>query len=265
MRFIYTKTFAIFAVCLTILAIFVFIQTKGWLNPVRKIGLKTPNALASGVKAAITPVKNFFSTLYQLRHLAQENSRLTSQIGTLQQNLVEANELARENEALRNELGLAKRSKRPLVPCNVLSNDPFGPGGALILSCGSAAGVELGQAVLSEGYLVGKIVYVGKDISTALLITNSNFSVDARVSQTEQAGIVRGSFGSGLVLEQIPQTAALEKGWLAVSAGINDKIQKNILIGEITDIISNSNELFKKAALTSPIDFDNLEFVFVMK
>jgi len=50
-----------------------------------------------------------------------------------------------------------------------------------------------------------------------------------------------------------------------VSAGINSQIPKNILIGEVSDVLSTSNDLFKKAALTSPIDFNNLEFVFVVK
>ncbi len=265
MRFIYTKTFAVFAFLVVLLAVFVLMQTKGWLNPVRELALKMPRSLTTTVKTAASPVKNFFSILYQLRKIAQENTRLTAQVISLQQNLVEANDLARENEALRNELGFAKTAKHSLAPCTVLSNDPFGSGGALILNCGSNAGVEIGQAVVSQGYLVAKIVYVGKDSSTALLITNSSFSVDARISQTEQAGIVKGSFGSGLILEQIPQTSGLEKGWLAVTAGINDKIPKNILIGEVKDILSSSNDLFKKAALVSPIAFNNLDFVFVMK
>lgn len=265
MRFIYTRTFAVFALCVLILAIFVFMQTRGWLNPIRNAALKIPRGAIYAVKTVTNPVKNFFTTLYQLHKISDENVKLTTEVILLQQNLAETNDLVRENEALRNELGFSKKSKRPLIPCTVLSNDPFGSGGAIILNCGSNSGVEVGQPVISQGYLVGKITYAGKDSSSAILITDSDFSVDARLSQTEEAGIVKGSFGSGITLEQIPQTAALEKGWFAVTAGINDKIPKNILIGEVTDIVSTKNELFKKAALTSPIDLNNLAYVFVMK
>jgi cell shape-determining protein MreC len=112
---------------------------------------------------------------------------------------------------------------------------------------------------------VGKITYAGTRSSNALLAVSSSFSTDAKVSQSDQSAIVRGSFGSGLILDQVPQTVDLKKGLLVASAGINDRIPKNILIGEVSAVLSTNNDLFKKAALTSPVDFNNLEFVFVVK
>jgi rod shape-determining protein MreC len=125
--------------------------------------------------------------------------------------------------------------------------------------------VDNGEAVISQGYLVGKIIYAGPRSSTALLITAADFSTDARVSQTDATALVAGSFGSGIILDQVRQTDDLQKGWLVVTAGVNAKIPKNILIGQVSDILSSDNDLFKRAALLSPIDFDNLQFVFVVK
>jgi cell shape-determining protein MreC len=112
---------------------------------------------------------------------------------------------------------------------------------------------------------VGKIIYAGNSESTALLATDADFSTDAKVSQTSDAGIVKGSFGSGLILDQLPQTSDLQKGWLVVTAGINQQVPKNILIGQVGDVLSSQSDLFKKAALVSPIDFNNLQFVFAVK
>jgi cell shape-determining protein MreC len=50
-----------------------------------------------------------------------------------------------------------------------------------------------------------------------------------------------------------------------VTAGINPEIPKNILIGRVSQVLSSGNDLFKRAALVSPIDFNNLQFVFVVK
>jgi len=265
MRFIYTKAFAIFSACLVFLAFLVFLQVKGWLDPIRTVALDTPRPVESLASNIASPLKNFFITVYQLRKISQENNQLRSQVMSLQQNLVLYQEEARENDALRSELGFVKTSKLPLASCTVLSENSFGLSDAIILNCGTSDGIQEGQAVVSQGYLAGKIIYAGKDSSTALLVTASNFSTDATVSQTNAHAIVKGSFGSGMILDQVPQNSDLQKGWLVVTAGINASIPKNILLGQVSDILSSGTDLFKKAAIISPIDFANLKFVFVVK
>ncbi|MBI5530325.1 MAG: rod shape-determining protein MreC [Candidatus Doudnabacteria bacterium] len=265
MRFIYTKAFAIFFACLVLLVFLVFFQTKGWLDPVRNAVLQSPRPVIYLVKGVVSPVKTFFSTVYRLKDISSENTRLNSRVLELQQNLVQYEEVLRENETLTKELGFVKNSKQSLVACTVLSHNPFGLTDSLVLNCGTESGVIEGQAAISQGYMVGKVIYSGKNSSTILLSTSSKFSTDAKVSQTNASAIVKGSFGSGLILDQVPQSTDLQKGFLAVTAGINDKIPKDILIGEVGDIVSTSNDLFKRASLVSPADFENLQFVFIVK
>lgn len=265
MRFIYTKAFASFAAFLLVATMLVFFQTRGWLDPVRVALLNAPRPVAYLVKSGVSPFQSFFSTVYQLKKISEENVELRAKVSGLEQDLALLHQETRENEALRKELGFIKNSKFQLAACSVLSHNLFGSSDALILNCGSADGVDEGQAVISQGYLIGKITYAGKNSSTVLLVTSSQFSTDARVSQTSDTGIVRGSFGSGFILNQVPQTSDLRQGWLVVTAGINDKIPKNILIGEVSELLSGNNDLFKRAALVSPIDFKNLDFVFAVK
>ncbi|MDR3642154.1 MAG: rod shape-determining protein MreC [Candidatus Doudnabacteria bacterium] len=265
MRFIYTKAFAIFASCLAVLAILVFMQAKGWLDPLKLALLESPRPVIIMASGVTVPVKNFFSTIYQLRQITVENKQLQDRVNQLQQDMAQYQELTRENQDLRTELGFVKSSQLPLAACAVLSKNSFIQTDAVILNCGTDEGVGVGQAVLSQGYLAGKIISVGPHTSTALLITASSFSTDANVSQTGQSAIVMGSFSSGIILDQVPQTSALQTGWLVVTAGINPQVPKNIVIGQVSQILSSGNDLFKRAALLSPIDFSNLQFVFVVK
>jgi len=265
MRFIYTKAFAIFAGCLCALALLVFLQIKGFLDPVRAMVLRAPRPVMLLAKNISLPVKNFFTTLYQLRKISDENGILTAKVAQLQQQLAASNQQSVENEALRKELGFVKNAKQPLVPCTVLSQNPFGISDSIVMNCGTDEGVTVGQAVVSQGYMVGKITYAGKNESAALLAISSDFSTDAMISQTSASGIVKGSFSSGLIVDQVPQSTDLQKGWLVVTAGINDKVPKNILIGEVGDILSASSDLFKRASLINPVDYNNLEFVFVVQ
>lgn len=262
MRFIYTKAFAIFSVCVAVVAILTFLQVKGYGGPIQAVFINAPRPVAAAVSGVAKPIKNFFSTVYNLKKISTQNVQLTAQVYQLQQQLADYNQATRENQDLKQELGFVAGAKNQFTPCTALSQNPLGLTDTLIINCGSSS-VAQGQGVVSQGYLIGKIIYAGKTSSTVLLITSSQFSSDARVSSTGDSGVAEGSFGSGIILDQLPQSSVISKGDLVVTAGINPQIPKNLLIGQVGSVLSAPGDLFKKATLISPIDFSNLQFVFV--
>lgn len=264
MRFIYTKIFAIFSLCVVTVFILALMQIKGWLDPVKYVFLQAPRPVIYVVEHITVPTKNFLSTIYNLRQIVSENSKLSNQVLELQQQLSELQQEHRDNQALRKELGFAENSKFKLIPCTVLSQNPFSLSDFLTVSCGRDAGVSEGDAVVSQGYLVGKVVYTSKLSSTMLLVTSSQFSSDAKLSKLGSDGVVRGTLGSGIILDQLPQNIQINRGDLVVTAGINEKIPKGLLVGTAGDELSSQSELFKRVTLLSPIDFNNLAFVFAV-
>lgn len=265
MRFIYTKSFALFTGCLVLVSFMVFLQAKGWLGPLQTAITQAPRPIIVLASAAARPVRTFFATIYRLKRIAAENSELNVKLMQSQINQVELDQLRKENEALRAELGFARQVKLSLIPCSIIAQNAFGFTDNLIINCGLAQGAQEGQAIISGGYLAGKIIYAGQNSSNVILSTASKFSTDARITQTNATGIVRGSFNTGLMLDQLSQNNPAEKGWMVVTGGISEKIPKNIPIGEIGEAVSSSNDLFKKTTLISPVDFNNLEFVFVVQ
>ncbi len=263
MRFIYTKAFAFFSVCVAIVAIVTFLEAKGYGGPIQAVFINAPRPVAAAVSSLARPVRNFFSTVYNLKKITDQNVQLTSQVYQLQQQLADFNQATRENQDLKQELGFVAGAKNQFTPCTALAQNPLGLTDTLIINCGQDNGVTEGQGVITQGYLVGKIIYAGKTSSTVLLITSSQFSSDALVSSTGDSGVVEGSFGSGIILDQLSQSAVVNKGDLVVTAGINPQIPKNLLIGQVGSVLSAPGDLFKKATLVSPIDFSNLQFVFV--
>ncbi len=265
MRFIYSKAFVIFASVLVVIIIGLVMQSKGWLQPIEYGLLQAPRPVASVVRTVASPIRTLFSTLGSLRSVVRENTQLRGQVAQLQQQQVQYDKIKSDNDLLRNELKFKGQSKLDLEPCTVLSVDPEQLSDAMILSCGKEQGIQEGQAVISQGYLVAKITYVGSYTSTALLISNSNSSIDAQVSKNNTEGVVKGSFGSGMLLDLVSQNADVQPGDLVVTAGINPRIPKDILIGQIGQIISGPNDLFKKMSVTSPVRQRAVEFVFVAK
>lgn len=265
MRFIYSKSFLFFAGTLVVIVIALAMQVSGWLQPVQYALLQAPRPVVSVVKAIAQPVYTFVKTLGSLRGLVNENNELRSRVTILQEQQVTFDTIKLENESLKNELKFVNQSPMQLEPCTVLSVDPQELSDAVVLNCGESNGIKEGQGVISSGYLIGKIVYVGSYTSTALLITNAQSSVDAKISKNGTEGVVKGSFGSGMVLDLVSQNAEVDPGDLIVTAGINSLIPKDILIGQVGQVLSGQNDLFKKMSISSPIRTRSVEYVFVVK
>ncbi len=265
MKFIYTKTFAAAMAALVIVVILLFLQVKGWLGPVENLFLHVPRSSIAAVQTVVRPLKNFTATIYSLKEISQENKRLHAQILDLQQQVVAFYQLRLENDSLKKQLGFQSASGLNLQPCTVLSLNPQGLTDTMIISCGSKDGLAEGQGVISEGYLVGKIIHVGGFTSTVLLLTNPQLSVDVKVSKSGAEGLVSGSFGSGIVLSLLSQNADVKAGDIVATAGINSLIPKNILVGQVGQDLSDKNDLFKKTTIISPVNFSDVQFVFVAK
>ncbi len=265
MRFIYTKTFILFFAFLVVLTGVVFLDSTNRIEPIRRFFLAAPKPVAALARSVTVPTRNFFVTLYNLRGMVNENQQLAAKVSGLEQQLVELENQKKENEALRQELGFVRSTKLDLAPCGVLSRNAFGLMDSVNLACGSQQGVEEGDAIISQGFLVGKVIRVSPTTSTALLAKAANFLTDAKIINGGAEGVLKGSYGFGMALEQLPQNAQADKGWLVATAGIDPKIPKNLPIGEIGEVTSSSNDLLKKATVVSPVDFKNIDFVFVVK
>lgn len=265
MRFIYTKSFAVFFGSLGLVVGLIFLHHQGWLSPVERVVVQLPRPFTYMIQKVIQPARDFFSSVYHLREVIKENAMLKAKVVELQNRQALYDQYALENEKLRAELGFVKSSKLQLKPCRVIGRSPTGFADSLVIDCGTTDGVQMGQAVVSNGFLVGKITYVAPAFSIVQLITSANFSVDAKLSSTGRLAIVRGSFNSGLILDQVAQEEPLPAGSLVVTAGMSERIPKNLLIGEVGNLISQPTDLFQKAAVFSPVDFQALEFVFLVK
>lgn len=265
MKFIYSRAFLIFVVVLVLTIVFLFLQNKGYVDRIRTAIMQAPRPIAQATQVVAVPVKSFFGALFGIRGILSENTQLKDQLYRMQEDLVLLDQYARENELLKQELGFKNKSANLLESCTVLALDPEGLTDAMVLNCGEEVGVRPGQAVISQNHLVGKIVYSGNKTSTAMLLTNPQVDIDARVSKTGEVGLITGSFNSGIIIDRLSQTAPLEREDVIVTAGINSLVPRNIIIGQVGEILSTPTDLFKKAAIVSPIEFNSLQYVFVVK
>lgn len=245
--------------------ILALLQIRGLTGILTRTITAIPSPLLAPFRAAATGVRHGITNIASIRTLYVENADLKSRVQTLEQRIAELSNLQSENNTLKSTLGFASKPPTTLVPCTVVGRDPEGITQTLLLSCGSNQGVSSGQGVVSSGYLIGKVILTTGSTATVRLITAPTMVIDVRLATRQVSGVLRGSFGSGLLVDYISQTTEVAKGDLITTAGINDKIPPDILVGNISGVVKDQGALFYKITVTSPVDLRDLRYVHVLR
>jgi len=228
---------------------------------VSKIPLGVFNKLGDRI---ISGSSLFLSTLSDVHDLALQNERLSLKVKQLEAENAQLKELKKENEVLKKEIGFVKENKEAkLIPSYVIGRTPDLR--YLILDQGSRKGIKKGQAVISEGLLVGKIAEVNPLTSKVLLITNPISAVPAITQESRVSGLVKGEIGYGLIMEDLPKETPLVPGENVVTSAIGGDYPKGLLIGKIKETISSPADIFQSASLTPLLNFEKVELVFIVK
>ncbi len=141
--------------------------------------------------------------------------------------------------------------------------------GSFTIDKGSEDGIEKNMNVLANGGLVGIVSKVGKKYAVIDTIIEDNFNVSGKSASSSDTCIVEGDlelYDSGLLkLSQISKEALIKEGDMILTSPISDKYLPGILIGYVSSVTDNSDDLTKSGYLTPVASFENLEEVLVIK
>lgn len=202
-----------------------------------------------------------------IEELKKENLELKKKVADI-------DEIMNEDTALKSQFESSPETSQELLPAKIIGFPGFLPGVTepdyLMIDKGEDSDVKIGDTILSNNFLVGKVTKTFPDFSRVELITNKKSSFTAKFSESEDSnGIVKGQGGSKLVLENVLLTEELKRAEDVLTKGdINEKGEgypPGILVGKIANVEKNQSDLFQKASIKSPIDFRNLEIVFILR
>lgn len=259
------KTIRYLAAVLVLVGVLFVVQVSGIAHVFDRVFVVYPSMIVAPVQGAAQSVRNAFRNIFSLRSVYVENAELKARAQELEQRVAGLEAVVAENETLRKTLGFTERPQADLIPCTVSGRDPEGLTQTLLLACGAAQGVSVGQGVAAAGYLIGRVVLVTHTTATVRLITASTTTLDVRIASRKVSGVLKGSFGSGLLLDFVPQTAEVRVGDLVTTAGINDRIPADVLIGSVAEARKEQGALFYAITVVSPVDLRDIRFVHVLK
>jgi rod shape-determining protein MreC len=250
---------------LIFLSLVVFAASQiGFLKPIDSLakGILAPfQAVTYGIYSKIS---NFGSSS-ETQALKTENLALTKK-------LVDKNKLTEDNKALRDQFQTQNPKSLNLTEADIIGAPGFIPGisvpETLILDRGENDGIKVGQAVVYEDNLVGRIIKTSIFLSKVQLIGNSLSSLTAKTMSTQALGVAKGQGGGGIILDNVVLSDSLQKDDLVLTKGDVDAfgigIPPDLVIGKITSISKFPSDLFQKANLESKIDISKLNKVFVI-
>ena len=208
--------------------------------------------------------------LVQIRTLLDENARLKEEIARL----TEENTLLQQDKyELNNLRALMDLSEQygeyNKVGARIISRDSGNWYSTFIIDKGSDSGFAVDMNVIAGGGLVGRITSVGPNWARVTSIISDNNNVSGMTLSTEDNLMVTGDLRlmseNCITFSQLVDSQNLvAEGDKVVTSNISDKFLPNILIGYISAINKDSNNLTKSGLITQAVDFEHLEEVLVI-
>ncbi len=208
----------------------------------------------------------------ELRRLREEYEILLDEIEAYRRLEGSIETLRAENNRLREQLGFASRMEVPSIAAQVIGKESGRLFSSFTINQGRRNGVRRGQAVVAyiggrQG-LVGRIHEVSGGTAIVLPVFAAGSYVAARMERSRHEGLIEGTGqpDDPLILRYLERQRRNEVQYddLVVTSGLESIFPAGLPIGTVTRVTAPSYETSLHVAVDPVIDFDKLEYVFVL-
>ena len=177
--------------------------------------------------------------------LQSENARLQRELQVSASRLHRMAAVAEENQRLRELLGGTRGYRLTAQLVGIIDVDLDPTRQRIVLDAGGNDGVQIGQAMIDAGGVLGQVVEVSPRRATALLVTDPDHAVPVQVARS---GLRTIAFGTGrsdqLRLPNIPQSADIRVGDRLVTSGIGGRFPAGFPVGVVASLHPDDTRLF---------------------
>ena len=230
-------------------------------------GVLTP--LRSGASQLTQQAQQIYSYMFRYEVLAAENEALKSQIAQIQDEAREAQTTKRENDRLRELLGLKKEHEDyQWVDGYIISRSSLEWTNTITVNRGSSSGIDAGMcAMTANGEMVGLVTEVGSNYCVIKTVLDSSLEISGTIAASGYSGMVQGGYTTdqaGLLrMDYLPSSAVIRNHDQVVTAG-STVYPRNLILGYVIDAGFNDTGVAKFALLEPAADIDSLEQVFIL-
>ncbi len=215
-------------------------------------------------------LSNRSEELVQIRTLLDENAELKAEVAAL----IEENTLLQQDKYELNKLRElfeldGQYAEYNKVGARIIGRDSGNWYSSFLIDKGEDDGLEVDMNVIAQGGLVGRITSVGPSWARVTSIISDNVHVSAMTLSTEDNMTVTGDLrlmaeGGSTFSHVGGGQDSVREGDKVVTSNISDKYLPNILIGYISSISKDANNLTKSGEIVPAVDFEHLGEVLII-
>lgn len=179
---------------------------------------------------------------------------LQKQLGELQEQLADYNNLKSQNEMYKDALELKDDNDNfKYVSASVIGRDSADLFSSFTISKGSVSGIKENDAVLYGKYLIGIVKKAYPTYSIVTTVLDPDFSVSAYDINSGEVSYVTGDAklaADGFCkFENLSTSTDVTYGSIIASAGISSKLPKGLIIGTVEELADETTDISTYAVL----------------
>jgi len=214
-------------------------------------------------------VSNFLDKFLRANEIYNENQVLKAKVQELNTKLVDYEKYKQENEQYKDFLGIKEENPDfDFEPASVIGRDPNDQFGSFTIDKGSLHGVSLHDPVINKDGLIGYVSNVGLTFSKVKTLLDVTMKIGAFDSRTKDTSIVQGDIELSLKnyckMSYLERETGILVGDLIVTSGIGGIYPKGLIIGEISEIKTESHGTTLFAVIKPAADVRNAKDVVII-
>ncbi|OGP85751.1 MAG: rod shape-determining protein MreC [Deltaproteobacteria bacterium RBG_16_58_17] len=230
----------------------------------RKMVLEAAAPVEDTINISLQNLHDVWKRYLFLVGLDDENRRLRKRNAGLTEQLNRYREGSLEAMRLQKLLDLREGFPQRAVAARVIDRNRSSLFKTLLINKGTADGLRVGLAVLSDQGVVGRIIETSWHASRVLLLIDGNSNIDGLIQRSRAQGILQGAGSAGCSLKYISRAEEVLAGDVVISSGLSGVLPKGLLLGVVTGASRKEGGLFQKIDVAPAVDFEKLEEVLAL-
>lgn len=199
----------------------------------------------------------------------KEIESLKGQISDLEGNLVDYENVKRQNELYKEFLELKQeKSQYSFEECSIIARDSTDLFYSFTLNKGTSQNIKVNDSVVYGKYLVGVVTKAYPTYSVVQTVLDKDFNAACYEIVSKETGYVSGTYDlakSGLTgLRALSSTTAVTEGSIICTSGIGGIFPADLIIGRVTEVKSEGTDISSYAIIKPHFDIRQLDDVFVI-
>ena len=254
-------------ICLILLILSVIFESRFSVLKSVTSALVTP--MQTGVNTVGYSIHNTVTETKEKKELIEENKELTQKIEEYSSKIKEYEQEKYELERLQGLLDLkAQYVDYNTIGARVIATDSTNWFYTFIIDKGTESGVKVGCNILADGGLAGIVIEAGNGYSKVRSIIDDNSNVSASISGSDSLCTVSGDISTmrdGYIhVDYINKADVIDDGAEIITSHVSNKFLPGLLIGYVSEVVMDSNNLTQSAKCIPVVDFTNLQEVLVI-